>query len=102
VVEIGGVDEDEFVRDGPPPGGLFANVDVGLRTARVTMDASDGPPGLAPGAVAWPVVVPGNGGNWGGESVVGDDCLSARTDGGGWKLGVGLGRTLGRYIRCCN
>jgi hypothetical protein len=83
VVEIGGVEDEEFVRDGPTAGGWFASVDVGLRTALVTMEARDGPPGLAPGAVAWPVVVPGKGGNWGGESVVGDDCLSASTEGGG-------------------
>jgi hypothetical protein len=83
----------------PEDDAAFAKVEVGLRTARVTIEAKDGPPGLAPGAVGpmpEEVVVPGRGGNWGGDRVVGEDCLSASTDGGGWKLGDGRGRMLGR------
>jgi hypothetical protein len=57
---------------------------VGDRTARVTMLASDGPAAALDGV---PVgAVPGKGGKDGVELEVGD-CRSARTLGGGLKLG---------------
>jgi hypothetical protein len=62
------VEDDEFVLTGPPEPCVDgpARVDVGLNTALVTIDAKDGPPGFAPGAVGpdeEEVVVPGKGGN---------------------------------------
>jgi hypothetical protein len=80
---------------------------VGASTARVTIEARLGPPAAGRG-----VDVAGRGGNAAGmpelEELEDDEdeacaCCSARTLGGGWKLGVGRGRTLlGRYILCCS
>ena len=81
-------------RFGDPAIPLSASA-AGDSTARVTMLAKLGPvfdddpdPALDP-------VEPGKGGNEGVEMMVGD-CLSARTEGGGLKLGGGRGRLLGR------
>jgi len=71
---------------------------VGERTARVTILAKLGPgaPALVP--LAFVGVDPGKGGKDGADNVVGD-CLSARTLGGGLKVGWGLGRTLFEFGR---
>jgi len=80
-------------REAIPP---EARDEVGLSTARVTIDAKLGPEGTDAVLLGWVWAAPGRGGKAGADSVVGDDCLSAMTEGGGWKFGVGLGRTFGR------
>lgn len=110
----------------PAPGAAecpgCASALVGAKTARVTIDARLGPGSPEPGERVGGAVV-GNGGKAGWEDrgegfdpgtglaldeeevVEAAACAacSASTDGGGWKLGPGRGRTLvGRYMRCWN